>query len=184
MKKIWLILIMLCAAKGNIWAKTPDSPKRIEKNPQYQCQNKGDDVIYCLDADGRPLTGKWEKIGENGIKISIENFRKGYRNGLCTYFDKYGNYKERVYYKEGLKNGMDKIYFRNRTINILANYKDGLLDGRQDVYFDDGKLNGRFTYKNGELLRGMCADKKGSKTNLTNQQIKDSSYNSMYVCGE
>ena len=180
-----LIVVLCFSINTHLYANaTNKATKQLNVSQSYKCQEKENNIIYCLDESGKPLTGKRELKNADGNWISIENFRKGHRNGLCTYFDKDGNYQERVYYKQGIKNGMDKIYYPNRSINVLANYKDGLLDGRIDVYYPNGKLKGRFTYSRGTLLNGTCVNARGKKSSLLNDAISSNSENTLYECGE
>lgn len=148
----------------------------------YSCSSKEDNRIFCVDEDGKPLTGKIKK--RSGDKYtSIENYLKGYRNGLVTIFNNEGGLLERVYYKQGIKNGMDKIYYPNRSIWILANYNNGLLNGRVDVYDSKGKLMGRMHYNKGILDSGYCRNNQNQKTDLTINEIKSWQFNLLYNCG-
>lgn len=149
----------------------------------YSCAQQENEVTYCLDSKGKPLSGKVEQIRDDGTPQSIENYSKGYLNGLVTYFDADGKQQERLYYNNGIKNGMYKKYYPNRTIQILANYKKGLLDGRVDLYSDAGKLKGRMYYKNGYLERGYC-ESNGQKQNFSAQKITEQQFNTLVQCGD
>ena len=141
------------------------------------------DIKYCETENGRPFSGKYEKKTPGGAFKSIENYKKGYLNGLSTYWDENGKLQERIYFKNGIKNGMDKVYYGNRTIKYLLNYKNGKLDGRMDIYTDDGKLKGRHFYHSGVLQSGFCVDDKGRDVTLTFQQIKELEDNTLETCG-
>ena len=147
-----------------------------------KCGSDGNGMLYCLDDKNKPFTGKKNvQLNENRFK-SVENFRNGYLDGLCTYFDDRGQRAERAYYKEGIKHGMYKLYYSDNHIKVLANYKDGLLDGMADVYLEDSTLWGRMKYKKGYLEKGYCK-KNGKKENFSNEYIKSYPYNTINSCG-
>ena len=153
-----------------------------EKSISYRCTQDVSDRSFCTDMNGKPLSGKIaEKLGSSQY-LKIENYKKGYRDGLCTYYDEHGVLKERTYYKSGIKNGMSKLYYETNNIKVLANYKDGLLDGIIDIYTSKGKLFGRLRYKKGVLEKGMCYPN-GKKENIKNDVIKNNPFNTIYSCG-
>lgn len=147
-----------------------------------KCISGNDDMLYCVDEKDKPFTGrKTVQFNENRFK-SIENFKNGYRDGLCTYFDKFGQRHERAYYKQGIKNGMYKLYHSDNHIKVIATYKDGLLDSTSDIYLSDGTLWGRMRYKRGYLEKGFC-QKNGKKENLSYEAIKAHPFNTLNSCG-
>lgn len=149
---------------------------------RYECKTDENNLVFCLDENNKPLTGKRTLRTSSGLYSSIENFKNGRLNGLSTYFNSSGDKQERVYFKDGLRNGMYKYYYANRTIKILTNYKDGLLDGKLDVYYPDGSLVGRMTYKGGKLLRGFC-QKDNKKQVFTIEMIQSYPENKINDCG-
>ena len=88
-----------------------------------------DNLQYCVDEDGKPITCKVAIKGENGMTKSLENLTNGYRNGLQTEFDETGALFRRAYYDMGVLNGQYKLYHKNRQLKIFANNKDGVLHG-------------------------------------------------------
>ena len=153
-----------------------------EKTLNYSCTTNSDNIKYCLDANKKPLEGKVGLKNSDGGYISIENYKKGYLNGLASYFYENGNPKLRLYYKEGQKNGMYKLYHLGRGIEISANYKNNKLDGGLDVYLADGTLYGRMKYRNGKLEKGYC-NKNGKKENFSSAMLKSHPNNQIYSCG-
>ena len=142
---------------------------------------------YCTDAAGEPLNGKIYDTWPNGEYRTIINYKKGYADGLATYFNEDGKLMERVYYKTGIKNGMDKIYYANRSIKVWANYKDGKLDGWQNFFTPQGRQRGKMYYKNGKLTEGYCisyAQKRRVKNKLTAEQILQNEDNKLFFCME
>lgn len=153
----------------------------LEIPVSYSCSKKGE-IEYCIDEQSKPLKGKYAQKISEGNYASIENFNRGYRNGLCTYFDNAGRRKLRIYYKNGLPNGMCKYYYQNRGIKISANYKDGLLDGYLEVYLIDGRLYGRMRYKKGKLEKGFCM-KNDKKETFDSKMLKSFPENQINSCG-
>jgi len=153
-----------------------------EKSISYTCVQDSNDLTFCTDMNGKPLNGKIaEKISSTEY-LKIENYKKGYRDGLCTYYNENGVLKERTYYKSGVKNGMSKLYYSHNNIQALANYKNGLLDGIVDIYTAQGKLLGRLRYKKGVLEKGTCYPN-GKKENIKRDIIKNIEPNQIYGCG-
>lgn len=149
----------------------------------YACEEQADKRVYCYyEKSRKPVTGKIKKRQE-GYYSSIENFSKGYRDGLNTFFDGDGYVRERVYYKQGLKNGIDKIYYENRTIKSIAEYNEGILEGQVDVYSEDGKLLGRMKYKRGKLEHGYCINSQGKREKFSLEFMKKQQENQLVTCG-
>ena len=148
---------------------------------QYNCQ-EDNDIKFCVDADNKPVDGKIAQYDDLGTTISIENFKNGYLNGLCSYFYPDGNPKERLYYKDGKKNGMYKYYYPERNIKISANYKNGLLDGQLDVYLPNNSLHGRMKYRRGYLEKGYCKEN-GKKVDFSKDFLKSYPLNVINTCG-
>ncbi len=159
-----------------------EDPNLINTPGNLKCISGNDDMLYCVDEKDKPFTGrKTVQFNENRFK-SIENFKNGYRDGLCTYFDKFGQRHERAYYKQGIKNGMYKLYHSDNHIKVIATYKDGLLDSTSDIYLSDGTLWGRMRYKRGYLEKGFC-QKNGKKENLSYEALKAQPFNTINSCG-
>ncbi len=158
-----------------------------EENIEHSCEQK-DERNYCVDANGMPLNGKiYTTWPESEQYKTIINYKRGYADGLATYFNNEGKLMERVYYKTGIKNGMDKIYYANRTIKIWANYKNGKLDGWQNYFTPEGKLQGKMYYKKGKLTNGFCiaySDKGKLKKTLSTEQIAQNEENKLFLCSE
>lgn len=147
----------------------------------YNC-TEDNNIKYCVDENDKPVDGKIAQYDDFGRTVSIENFKKGYLNGLCSYFYQDGTPKERLYYKNGKRNGMYKLYYPQRNIMVSANYKDGLLEGMSDVYLSDNTLYGRMKYKKGKLEKGFCT-KNGKKVDFSNDDLKSHPENVINSCG-
>lgn len=147
----------------------------------YVCTEKSEDIRFCLGENDKPLDGKVAEEDGSGGYASIENYKNGYRDGLCTYF-KEGDLSERTYYKSGVKNGMSKLYYSRNIVKISATYKDGKLDGIADVYLPDGSLAGRMKYKKGVLVSGYCKTD-GQKKNFSYGMLKNYPENTLNGCG-
>lgn len=162
------------------------SVEATERNIPHSCQPEGE-RFYCVDTTKQPLNGKIYNTWENGEYKSIINYKKGYADGLATYFNDEGKLMERVYYKLGVKNGMDKIYYDNRTIKIWAQYNNGLLDGWQNFYTPEGKQQGKAYYKQGQLTGGYCLTylhKRRQKVAISHEQIEKNPPNQLFQCEE
>ena len=157
-----------------------------ERQIPHTCQPQ-EDRSYCVDSNNQPLNSKVYDTWENGQYKSIINYKKGYADGLATYFNEDGKLMERVYYKLGIKNGMDKIYYDNRTIKIWAQYNNGLLDGWQNFYTPEGKQQGKAYYKQGQLTGGYCLSylyNRRQKVDITREQIEKNQPNQLFQCEE
>lgn len=179
MKKIYFFVLIIGLIFGGLQTA---SAGRKDESKNYRCHTEPDDRIFCLDEKERPLSGKRTRE-VNGHYVSIENYIKGYRDGLSTFFDENGKQIERVYFKQGIKNGMDKIYYPTGGVKISAQYKNGLLNGKVDVYDDRGKLLGRMRYKNGILYKGSCRNQNGKDENFTPEFIAAQPENQVVTCG-
>ena len=155
-----------------------------EEVVNFECQNINE-LKYCVDENGVPLTGKVEVRNPSNPTIlqSQENFKNGYQNGSSIYYNAQGIRYERRQYKMGIHNGMSKRYYPNGQLKILATYRDGLLDGMVEVYDEDKKQIGKMEYKKGKLYRGYCKDSKGSKYNLKKSDMEPYQDNQLYTCG-
>lgn len=175
-KVLCFVILSLNVMALQAYAKASDEVEN------YTCSEKEDHRIYCVYQDtNKPVSGKIKR--HNGDNYaSIENFSKGYRDGLNSFFDTDGNIKERSYYKQGVKNGIEKIYYSNRSIRSTANYKNGLLHGNADIYTEDGKLLGRMRYSYGKLARGYCRKNK-EKEDFSPEFIKNHNENELVTCG-
>ena len=173
----YISVLLVFVAIAEVQAKATDEVK------DYECSEKEDSRIYCVYKNtNKPVSGKIKK--RNGDNYaSIENFSKGYLDGLCSYFDADGKIMERTYYKQGVKNGNSKLYYPNRSFRRVVNYKDGLLDGMIDIYDEAGQLLGRMKYKRGKLTHGYCVNANGKKEDFSHQFIRNQPENELVTCG-
>jgi antitoxin component YwqK of YwqJK toxin-antitoxin module len=179
MRKYWFYLSVLLS----VFSTFDVQAKASDEVEDYECSEKEDKRIYCVYKNTfKPVTGKIKKRNGDNY-VSIENFSKGYLDGLCSYFNSDGRIKERTYYKQGIKNGTSKIYYPNRSYKSVINYKDGDIDGMVDIYAEDSKLLGRMKYKKGKLVRGYCVNSKGKKEDLSHELIKNHGENALVTCG-
>lgn len=155
----------------------------INSPENVKCEKYENDMVFCIDGENKPYTGRRTVQKEDNTYVSIENFKDGYKDGLCTYFNDKGQRKERSYYKQGMRNGTHKIYYSDNNIKVLTNYKDGLLDGMADVYLPDGTLGGRMKYKNGYLEKGYCKKNNNKKENFDYNMLQAFPYNTINDCG-
>ena len=177
MKYVYLfVLLFLCLFSVIAQAKNNKS-----SDQEYLCKEI-DKKTYCEDTKHSPLTGKLRTYYTNDKPKSIENYKRGFRDGLTTFFDSKGNKQERLYYNHGIKNGTDKIYYPNRNIKFSANYDNGLLNSLFEVYNLEGDLLGRMKYKQGVLLKGYCIENK-KKKNISITELKEHKFNEMFTCG-
>lgn len=144
-----------------------------------------DNLQYCTDDKGEPITGKVALQYENGRTKSLENLKNGYRNGLQTEFAEDGSLVSRTYYNMGVLNGQYKLYHKNRQLKIFANNKDGVLHGNSEIYDDEGNLIGKITYNKGRVKSGYCRQNaKAKKTRLTFFEIQNLPDNYLITCGQ
>ena len=174
MKKLFLILMLCLLGSGNVWA---DDEKVF-------CKTEND-IQFCTDENGDPVTGKITMKYVNGNTRSLENLRKGYRNGLVTEFAEDGALLRRAYYKMGVENGEYKLYHKNRQLKLTAVKKEGILNGGSEIYDYEGNLIGKITYSNGRVKSGFCKQSAKSKKNrLTFFEIQNMPDNFLVLCGQ
>ena len=144
-----------------------------------------DDLQFCTDEKGEPITGKVAIKGENGITKSLENLKNGYRNGLQTEFDDDGSLKSRTYYDMGVLNGQYKLYHKNRQLKVFANNKEGKFHGNSEIYDEEGNLIGKILYNKGRVKSGYCRrNAKAKKDKLTFFEIQNMPENYLITCGQ
>ncbi len=174
MKKFLITLALVFISANLVYAK--------DKTVNCQTENN---LQFCTDGDGKPITGKVAIKGENGITKSLENLKNGYRNGLQTEFDESGALVSRIYYNMGVMNGQYKLYHNNRQLKLLANMKEGVLHGNSEIYDKEGKLIGKILYNKGRVKNGYCRkDAKSKKEKLTFFEIQNYPDNYLVTCGQ
>ena len=151
-------------------------------NKKENCQEDENKILFCVDGEGKPLNGKQVSFGPGGHYASVEYFRNGYYNGLCTYYNDEGKKKESIFYRMGVKSGEYKAYYKTEGIAIWANYKSGLLNGNVDITNPSGRLLGRMNYKNGVLDKGFCT-RNGKRETFSDEMIKSYPFNTLNNCG-
>ena len=156
----------------------------VAKNETVNCLTQ-DNLQYCTDDKGHPITGKIALKYEDGRTKSLENLKNGYRNGLQTEFAEDGKLISRTYYNMGVPNGQYKLYHKNRQLKIFANNKEGVLHGTSEIYDDEGNLIGKITYNKGRVKNGYCRQNAKSKKNkLTFFEIQNLPDNYLITCGQ
>ena len=144
-----------------------------------------DNLQFCVNEKGEPITGKVSIKYENGRTKSLENLKNGYRNGLVTEFDEDGSLKKRSYYKMGVENGDYKLYHKNRQLKLIANKKEGILHGNSEIYDEEGNLIGKISYNKGRVKNGFCRKSaKSRKERLTFFEIQNLPDNFLVTCGQ
>lgn len=146
------------------------------------CQTDEEKTLFCVNKDGKPLSGRRVVTKGKGLYVSTEFFKNGYLNGLCVYYDENGMKKESIYYRMGIRDGVYKAYYPNEGVKIWANYKNGLLEGNLDVLNQSGKLRGRMRYRRGFLEKGFC-NINGKKDNFSDEMLKSFPFNVINDCG-
>ena len=174
MKKFFLVLMLCSFCSGKVWADDEKVVCKTENNIQF-----------CVDENGEPITGKVALKYENGNTKSLENLKNGYRNGLVTEFGKDGSLVSRSYYKMGVENGEYKLYHKNRQLKLTASKKEGILHGVSEIYDDEGNLVGKITYNKGRVKNGFCRQSaKSKRVRLTFFEIQNLPDNFLVLCGQ
>lgn len=174
MKKFIIVLLLSFCASYTASAK----------NKVVNCSTEND-LQYCVDEEGKPITGKVAIKYENGKTKTLENLKNGYRNGLLTQFDEDGNLVSRTYYDMGVLNGQYKLYHPNRQLKLFATNKDGVFHGNSEIYDEKGNLVGKITYNKGRVKSGYCkSSEKDKKNRLTFFEIQNFPDNYLVTCGQ
>ena len=160
------------------------SATTLAKHEAVNCITQ-DNLQYCTDEKGEPITGKVAIKYESGRTKSLENLKNGYRNGLQTEFAEDGTLVSRIYYDMGIMNGQYKLYHKNRQLKVFANNKDGIFHGNSEIYDDEGNLVGKILYNKGRVKSGYCRQNaKAKKTKLTFFEIQNLPDNYLVTCGQ
>ena len=140
----------VAAGDGVIYNSNPHiySPKA------YGCTTLKNDIRYCTDNTGKPLTGRI--VQDYTESIAYENYKKGYLEGETYIYTPEGTLLQVTNYSKGLKNGKETVYFGNGKVHYTAHYSKGLLNGEVRQYDISGTYLGEMRYKNGHYTYRYC----------------------------
>lgn len=79
--------------------------------------------------------GEKRVFAETGEPLSVESFRNGKLDGLCTYFQNGVKYLE-IHYTDGLKNGVERHFVDGDTLSHETHWIDDMKHGPSTYYFD------------------------------------------------
>lgn len=145
----------------------------------YVCHLKND-LNYCTDSLGKPLTGR---IVQNYTQsIAYENYKKGYLEGETYIYTTEGTLLQVTNYAKGLKHGKETVYFGNGKVHYIAYYSKGLLNGDVKQYDISGTLLGEMRYRKGHYTYRYCRN--DTQNDLMRDRIKANEKNELILCAD
>ncbi len=85
--------------------------------------------------DNKLLHGEKKEFAMTGEPLLVENYYKGAKHGLSTYYQNGYKYLE-VPYGQGLKNGVERHYIDGEIIVEETEYRNGIKQGTSILYCD------------------------------------------------
>lgn len=133
----------------------------IKEHNFYDTESKGVEESKRFHENGKLKLSVSNKIkngdyyknkvlyGENGTKLSEENFKNGKRHGKHVDYHYNGNIQSEYNYLNGDLHGMYKIYYENGNLNTATPFKNGKVDGVAREKREDGSLKSETEYSKG-----------------------------------
>ncbi len=88
----------------------------------------------------RKFTGQKTTYHENGSPLSVVNYKKDKKDGMCyNYYENGGKHLE-VFYRKNKKDGIFKWYYTDGSLYQERNYKNNELHGEYKEFYKSGKL--------------------------------------------
>ena len=135
-------------------------------NKDTKCGKKGaDKLIYCVDKEGKPITGRVHKI-KNGSAIRRYTFGDGYLNGISEIYDDYGHLLETRPYEKGILNGTLYQYNRRGKIVTAEPYINGKREGVA-TYMTDKSIHKMIYVENKSNGNMIVYDRKWIEFDIT-----------------
>ncbi len=97
------------------------------------------------------IHGELKHFSMTGEPIYVEQYRKGLKHGMCTYYQNGYKYLE-VPYSEGMKLGVEKHYIDGETVVEETEYLDGIKHGPSIIYCD-GSAKTTWYFENQKVSR-------------------------------
>jgi|LWDU01.1.fsa_nt_gi antitoxin component YwqK of YwqJK toxin-antitoxin module len=84
------------------------------------------DIEVFIDPDtGKPFSGYFEIVDDNGVVVFFSEYYKG------------------------IKQGMEKTFYKNGVLKSVGKYSNGLLDSDLTKYYEDGSVKSISHFYNG-----------------------------------
>ena len=120
-----------------------------------------DGVYYTKDTN-KPYTGDVFELYKDGGRKYTGSLKGGKKDGICTWWYKYGRKDEERTYKDGRLDGLRTVWFEYGQKRFEETYKDGELDGLVTMWYENGQKWIEFTYKDGKEISRKFWDKNGN----------------------
>ena len=147
-KYTMLLLSLLFLDVSSVSAQ--EEKKRFTIPDDVVCKVKSpQNIMFCIDTDGTPLTGEMAKYFE-GALIRLYEIKDGVLDGLGQTYYTNGKIKTEIPYKEGLVNGTLKKYNRNGILSEEISYLNNKKEGVAKYYNDQGGLVIKMAYVNNQ----------------------------------
>lgn len=122
-----------------------------KKNGLYiECEKSGAVLVQeyfkndVLDGEQR----KYVTVKNVRILKTVNNYKNGVLNGMCTEYTDMGYVQSQTEYAMGIKNGISRWYFSNGRLAMEQTYQNNMLNGAQQVYNQAGVLLTSGNFKN------------------------------------
>lgn len=143
---------IICLAIGTLVVNAQElefETKTYTYPTEVTCKRK-DSTIFCIDKEGKPITGEMIKMSE-GFVTRRYQMKNGYIDGLAKSYDIFGYLKSINEYKKGIRHGLSIEYDRDEKVVEKIPYVNGKKEGVavqdndvsvvKSIYIND-KLNG------------------------------------------
>lgn len=92
----------------------------------------------------------WKYFDENGRLLSLENFKKGLKNGKAFVYMDNGEIAEECEYRDDKKHGSYRQYYLDKKLKCEGKYEVGEKQGKFTWYYPEGKIYQVGNYVNGK----------------------------------
>ncbi|MBT7558841.1 hypothetical protein HN615_18225 [Candidatus Woesearchaeota archaeon] len=111
------------------------------------------DIELFIDINtGKPYSGDFEIVDENGNVVFVTEYNEGIKYGREKTFYKSGVLKSNGKYMNGLLDADFMEYYEDGSLKSLSHYFNGIKGGSFMIIDTDGNITG-MEYKNGELIK-------------------------------
>tara|TARA_R110002050_G_scaffold15392_3_gene47381 strand:- start:8921 stop:9589 length:669 start_codon:yes stop_codon:yes gene_type:complete len=102
---------------------------------------------YSLNSDGK-IEGEMIFYDKEGNIKDVINYKNGSKEGEAKGFYTNGQLRIETNFKNNLQNGTSKEYYKNGGIESILKYKDGVKYGDLSYYYKEGSLKMKATSNN------------------------------------
>jgi hypothetical protein len=106
---------------------------------------------YSLNSDGK-IEGEMILYDKEGNVRDVINYKNGIKEGEAKGFYDNGQLRIQVNFTNNSRDGISKAYYKNGQIESVVNYKKGVFHGDLMFYYDNGSLKKKAVSQNDTTL--------------------------------